>query len=149
MSLNPDIIQFVTDTTARIHQNYPVATQQQRLILDKNTGQVFWDVDYTRYKVNTTPKISYTVNQDSDALVTGNAVFVHVQDTANALQAGIDSALSDAIEYTNQLTSTCIPNSAIVTSVDPSDSNIPTGGAIYEFVQSAITSAKVSWTLYV
>lgn len=136
MSLNPDIIQFVTDTTARIHQNYPAATQQQRLILDKNTGQVFWDVNYTRYKVNTTPKISYTVNQDSDALVTGSAVFVHVQDIANELKqqiqgvtlvvdtelsdtsqnpvqnrvikAGIDLALSDAKQYTDFIISSNI-----------------------------------------
>ena len=219
MSLNPDIIQFVTDTTARIHQNYPAATQQQRLILDKNTGQVFWDVDYTRYKVNTTPKISYTVNQDSDALVTGSAVFIFVQGIADRLQkdiaditltvdkqlspvstnpvqnktikAGIDLALSDAKQYTDSIvnssvaqlrsyasqaasgalsdakqyidsqsqlvssraaqytdskyqyiTSTYIPISSIAQAVQLSDTNIPTGGAVYSFVQSSIAQIQ-------
>ena len=186
MSLNPDIIQFVTDTTARLNQKYPAATQQQRLILDKNTGQVFWDVDYTRYKVNTTPKVSYTVNQGSDALVTGNAVAVYVQGIKTQLQQQIDSlditvdtqlsaystnpvqirsqisdavsqvlsnmqlytdlktqaALSSANQYTDSkyatVSSTYVPISSVASDVQISDAHIPTGGAVYAFVQSAI-----------
>lgn len=49
------IIQFVTGTTTEIAQQYPL-TGQQRLILNELTGQVFWDYNNKRYKVNTVQK---------------------------------------------------------------------------------------------
>ena len=170
MSLNPDIIQFVTDTTARLNQKYPAATQQQRLILDKNTGQVFWDVDYTRYKVNTTPKVSYTVNQGSDALVTGNAVAVYVQGIKTQLQqqidslditvdtqlsaystnpvqnrvikAGIDSALSTANQYADAVVSS--GTSAIRSQISDAVSQVLSNMQLYTDLktQAALSSAN-------
>lgn len=171
MSLNYDIIQFVTDTTARIQQKYPVATRQQRIILDQNTGRIYWDVNQVRYK---TPKISYTVNQGSDAVVTGGAVTVYVKGIVQSIQrqigeitltvdkqlsptstnpvqnkaikAGIDLALSDAKQYTDskyrQITSSYVPASSVAQTVQANATSIPTGGAVYSFVSSSISTIQ-------
>lgn len=48
------IIAFVTGTTQQLNTLCPQPTTQQRLILNTQTGQVFWDYNNVRYQVNTT-----------------------------------------------------------------------------------------------
>lgn len=63
--MRKQIIQFVTGTQGQIQRLCPVATQQQRLILNTTTGQVFWDYAGVRHKV--TAQIADWNQQDSDA----------------------------------------------------------------------------------
>lgn len=63
--MRKQIIQFVTGTQGQIQRLCPVATQQQRLILNTTTGQVFWDYAGVRHKV--TAQIADWNQQDSNA----------------------------------------------------------------------------------